>query len=172
MARGSGNDGIMNAVIAMAACGILVYIVYAYNKSRTDGFDNGMLMAPVEGGAPSAIVIEDPVYHPVDYPQPQPAEAPVDCFPKDRLTTADLLPKDAVNEQWAQANPAGQGDVSDQNYLTAGSMVGLDTIGSSLRIPSLDLRSTPLNPQTTVSVWNQSTVTPDLSRRPLEIGTC
>jgi hypothetical protein len=36
--------------IAIAACAILVYIVYAYNKSRV-AFDNGILMAPVENDA-------------------------------------------------------------------------------------------------------------------------
>jgi hypothetical protein len=170
MAKSASNDGFMNAVIAIAACAILVYIIFAYNKSRTDGFDTGAIANVV--GIPQATDPSMQTYLPVDYPQPQAAEAPVDCFPKDRLTASDLLPKDAANEQWAQANPAGQGDVSDQNFLTAGHHAGMDTIGSTLRIASLDLRSTPPNPKQTVSIWQQSTVEPDLNRRPLEIGTC
>jgi len=95
------------------------------------------------------------------------------CFPRDRLTATDLLPKDAANSRWAQLNPSGQGDVSDQNFLTAGYHVGVDTQGSSLKNANLQLRSEPANPQINVSPWMQSTITPSdvgTGRRPLEIG--
>lgn len=92
------------------------------------------------------------------------------CFPRDRLSTADLLPQDAANSRWAQMNPAGQGDVKDQNFLTAGYHIGVDTVGQSLRNANLQLRSEPINPQVPVSPWNISTIEPDLNRRPLEIG--
>lgn len=89
-------------------------------------------------------------------------------FPGDRLKPEDLLPKDAANSKWAQAHPAGQGDIKDQNFLTAGYHMGYNTQGSSLRNASHDLRATPPNPRYTVSVWNQSTIEPDLNRRSLE----
>lgn len=92
------------------------------------------------------------------------------CFPRDRLTADDLLPKDAANSKWAQMNPAGQGDVRDQNFLTAGYHVGVNTQGSSMRNANLQLRSEPPNPQVPVSPWNISTITPDLLRKPLEVG--
>lgn len=93
------------------------------------------------------------------------------CFPRDRLSTEDLLPKDAANSRWAQMNPAGQGDVKDQNYLTAGYHIGINTIGQSLRNANLQLRSEPPNPQVPVSPWNISTIEPDMNRAPLEIGS-
>lgn len=93
------------------------------------------------------------------------------CLPRDRLTSDDLLPKDAANSRWAQMNPAGQGDVKDQNYLTAGYHIGVNTIGQSLRNANLQLRSEPPNPQVPVSPWNISTIEPDLNRQPLEIGS-
>jgi hypothetical protein len=93
---------------------------------------------------------------------------PSEPFPQDRITPDQLLPKDASNSQWAQANPAGQGDVKDQNYLTAGYHIGFDTQGSSLRNASHDIRSSPPNPRYSVSIWQQSTIEPDLNRRPLE----
>lgn len=99
-------------------------------------------------------------------------EGPADCFPKDKLTADDLLPKDAANSKWAQVNPAGQGDVKDKNFLNAGFHAGVNTIGSSLRNANRQLRSEPPNPQMQVSPWMQSTIEPDLSRRPLEIGGC
>ena len=92
------------------------------------------------------------------------------CFPRDRLSAEDLLPKDAANSVWAQVNPAGQGDVNDQNFLNAGYLIGVDTIGQSLKNANYQLRSEPPNPQTPVSPWNQSTIEPDLLRRPLEVG--
>jgi Ca2+/Na+ antiporter len=94
---------------------------------------------------------------------------PADCYPRDRLTADDLLPQDA-NSKWAQVNPAGQGDIKDQNFLTAGYHQGINTVGSTLRNPNLQLRSDPVNPQLNVSPWNQTTVEPDLNRRALDIG--
>jgi len=92
------------------------------------------------------------------------------CFPRDRLNADDLLPKDAANSKWAQMNPAGQGDIRDQNFLTAGYHIGVNTIGQSLRNANYQLRSEPANPQAPVSPWNISTISPDTNRRPLEIG--
>lgn len=109
-------------------------------------------------------------YNPVSDSR-SPAPAGTTCFPRDRLTADDLLPKDAANSRWAQMNPAGQGDVKDQNFLTAGYHVGVNTVGSSLRNANLQLRSEPPNPQMAVSPWNISTIEPsDSLRRPLEIG--
>lgn len=96
------------------------------------------------------------------------AAHPADTFPQDQLRPEDLLPKDAANSKFAQVNPAGQGDVQDQNFLTAGFHMGTDTVGPSMRNASRDIRSTPPNPRVNVGIWNMSTITPDLSRRPLE----
>lgn len=97
-------------------------------------------------------------------------QASADCFPRDKLSAEELLPKDAANTKWSQANPAGQGNVGDQNFLNAGFHVGINTVGNSLRNPNYQLRSEPPNPQTKVGPWMMSTIAPDLNRRPLEIG--
>lgn len=97
---------------------------------------------------------------------------PADCYPRDRLTTEDLLPKDAANSQWAQVNPAGQGDVKDQNFLNAGFHVGVNTVGQTLRNANYQLRSDPPNPRVQVSPWNQTTIEYDSSRRYFEVGEC
>jgi hypothetical protein len=99
------------------------------------------------------------------------SKIPNDCFPKDRLTSDDLLPKDAANSKWAQVNPAGQGDVKDQNFLSAGYMVGINTVGSSLKNANLQLRSEPVIPKVSVGPFlNSSYEASDALRRPLEIG--
>jgi hypothetical protein len=108
---------------------------------------------------------ENEVPAPVSYP---PQNLPSQCYPRDRLTADDLLPKDAANSKFAQVNPAGQGDVNNANYLTAGWQEGINTVGNSLRNGNQQLRSEPPNPQVKVSPWNMTTIDPDLSRRPLE----
>tara|TARA_B100000524_G_scaffold337744_1_gene228637 strand:+ start:777 stop:1325 length:549 start_codon:yes stop_codon:yes gene_type:complete len=96
---------------------------------------------------------------------------PKDCFPKDQLTPAELLPGDA-NSKWAQSVPAGQGELGDQNFLTSGHHVGVNTVGQTLRNANRQLRSEPPNPQVKVSPWLQTTIEADTNRRPLEIGAC
>jgi hypothetical protein len=95
-------------------------------------------------------------------------QLPSECYPKDVLSSADLLPRDA-NSLWAQVNPSGQGSLADQNFLTAGFHIGINTVGQTLRNANRQLRSEPLNPQVKVSPWLQSTIEPDINRRPLEI---
>ena len=95
-------------------------------------------------------------------------QLPSECYPKDVLSSADLLPRDA-NSLWAQVNPSGQGSLADQNFLTAGFHVGINTVGQTLRNANRQLRSEPLNPQVKVSPWMQTTIEPDINRRPLEI---
>lgn len=94
-----------------------------------------------------------------------------ECYPKDRLTTEDLLPKDAANSVWAKNNPAGQGDVKDQNFLQAGVHFGVDTVGQSLRNANMQLRSDPPIPKVDgLSPWMNTTIEYDTNRRFLEIG--
>ena len=95
-------------------------------------------------------------------------QLPSECYPKDVLSSADLLPRDA-NSLWAQVNPSGQGSLADQNFLTSGFHIGINTIGQTLRNANRQLRSEPLNPQVKVSPWLQTTIEPDINRRPLEI---
>lgn len=115
--------------------------------------------------------IDNEDYKAVDFSVEQKVNG--DCFPRDKsLTAADLLPKDAANSTWAQVVPAAQGDVDNQNYLSAGFHAGINTISSSKKIASHDLRSSPPNPKLAVSPWMNSTVEPDQSRRYFEMGDC
>jgi hypothetical protein len=56
------------------------------------------------------------------------------------------------------------------NLMKAGSIIGINTVGSSLRNANLQVRSEPPNPQLNVGPWNNTTIAPDLMRVPLEIG--
>jgi hypothetical protein len=97
------------------------------------------------------------------------AEAPAGCYPRDQLTPSELLPKD-MNSIWAEQNPMGPGSLKGKNFLSAGALIGVNTVGQSLRNANLQVRSEPPNPQVPVSIFNQSTISPDISHRPLEIG--
>ncbi len=95
------------------------------------------------------------------------AQKPQGCYPREQLNPMDLLPND-VNSQWAQVNPQGAGDIQGKNFLSAGALMGVNTVGQSLRNPNYQLRAEPPCPQVQVGPWMQSTIEPDLQRRPLE----
>lgn len=92
------------------------------------------------------------------------------CFPKDKLTADDLLPKEAIDSKWTQANPTGAGSLKEQNFLQAGYHVGLNTSQGAKRNGNLQLRSEPPAPKTLVSPWLNSDYEPDLLRKPFEIN--
>jgi hypothetical protein len=97
------------------------------------------------------------------------AEQPAGCYPRDQLTPSELLPKDMASI-WAEQNPMGPGSLKGKNFLSAGALIGVNTVGQSMRNANLQVRSEPPNPQVAVSIFNQSTISPDISHRPLEIG--
>lgn len=94
-----------------------------------------------------------------------------DCYPRDRLTTKDLLPQDA-NSKFAELNPAGQGDVKDQNFLQPSIHFGIDTVSNSLKNANQQLRSDPPIPKIEgLSPWNNTTIEYDSNRRFFELGS-
>lgn len=93
------------------------------------------------------------------------------CYPKEQLTAKELLPTNE-SSTWAQVNPDGMGSLKDKNFLQAGHHIGINTVGQTLRNANLQLRSEPANPQVTVSPWMQTTINPDMNRKPFEIGGC
>jgi hypothetical protein len=180
---------ILRGVLILFAAGALLYLAMEYAKKQKindEGFEAEFIsqeednsdylyepefMKTVSNSANAKPMepLSTENYKPIEYTG---TKLPKDCFPKDKLTAEDLLPKDNANSKWAQVNPAGQGDVKDQNFLNAGFHMGINTVGNSLRNPNMQLRSEPPNPQLKVSPWNQTTIETDLNRRPLEIGGC
>jgi hypothetical protein len=97
-------------------------------------------------------------------------QGPGGCFPKDQLTSSDLMPRENANASWSESNPPVPGQLGDKNFLESGHHYGLNTVGQSLKNANLQLRSDPLIPQRSVGPWNQSTITADTNRRPFEIN--
>jgi hypothetical protein len=92
------------------------------------------------------------------------------CSTPNIQNPSELLPKPNGSE-WSQLSPSSNGELSNISLLKAGYHIGIDTIGQSLRNANLQERSEPANPQLYVGPWNQSTITPDFMRPPLEIGS-
>jgi hypothetical protein len=97
------------------------------------------------------------------------AKQPANCYPKNQLAPQELLPSDP-NSKWAQVNPQASGDIAGKNFLNAGALIGVNTVGQSNRNANWDIRAAPPNPQVEVSPWLQSTIGADLDRRPLDIA--
>jgi hypothetical protein len=94
---------------------------------------------------------------------------PPSCAKQQVIDPSELLPKDS-NSEFSKLNPMGGGDLKNVSLLKAGWHIGINTVGQSLRNANLQLRSEPANPQLAVGPWNQSSITADMQRRPLEIG--
>ena len=94
------------------------------------------------------------------------------CYPQNTLKPDDLLPKDKKNDvnDFNKNYPVSEGILKGVNFLEAGYQVGVNTVGQSLRNANQQLRAEPPNPQVNVSPWQNTTIGPDLGRRPLEVG--
>ena len=60
------------------------------------------------------------------------AENPEGCYHRDQITPIELLPKDQ-NSVWSQQNPMGSGSLKGKNFLSAGALIGINTVGQSMR---------------------------------------
>ena len=194
------TDKIVTIVFIVLALGAIGYLLMSYNSGSTmpsqtqmmsqnhmsdiENFSNNAPADMVTAGSRQMSNFEDKIYasESIDLiEQPmglamdtnnglQLNQLPSECRPKDVLMAYELLPADA-NSQWAQVNPSGQGSLADQNFLTSGFHIGINTVGQTLRNANRQLRSEPLNPQVKVSPWQQTTIEPDINRRPLEISS-
>lgn len=182
---GSTSGGI-NALGALALLAVVVvalgYLQPSMFSGRREGFQATLSAASnysAQAGGNSAAgsvraqavsqaadVAPTPTSGPANFGN---AEQPAGCYPRDQLTPSELLPKDA-NSVWAQQNPMGTGSLKGKNFLSAGALIGVNTVGQSLRNANYQLRSEPPNPQVPVTVFNVPTIEPDVNRRALEIA--
>lgn len=85
-----------------------------------------------------------------------------------QFLSSSLLPSDTTTDEsfseFSPANMEGKNFIDSAKYL-------LGTSSGTTRNANLQLRSEPPNPTDSVCAWNNTTINPDLSRRPLEIGT-
>ena len=186
----TNNTVVISFSIAMFLLLILLLIVTYNSKCQMDNVEKFYTATNnIKSNGPITtvptqqynVVPSDPYGNEVNRPidQTGSSEPPVvletqmvgQCTSKDRLSSSDLLPLDA-NSKWAELNPQCGGDVQDQNYLTAGYHIGVNTVGQSMRNANLQLRYEPPNPQIPVSPWSISTIEPDTrSHGLMDIGS-
>lgn len=175
----------VSTVVGVVVLGVVLYAIVSYLQpnlfKKSEGFEgtlsaasnasqqagqnaiNGRIVEQEVKGNPD--VVETPV-GPADFGN---ADSPSGCYPRDQLTPSELLPKDA-NSVWAEQNPMGNGSLKGKNFLSAGALIGVNTVGQSLRNANMQIRSEPPNPQVPVSIFLNSTIEPDVNRRNLEIA--
>lgn len=181
-------------LVMLVAAIALIYALFNYSNSKNNVQDSMGNVGPLRNGIPNNIANapEAPGQtSTIDVAgNPQPSQPlgqnssfanvsggetsthglPPSCSREQVVDPAELLPKDE-NSEWAKLNPMGGGDLENVNLLKSGYHIGINTVSSSLRNANLQLRSEPPNPQMPVGPWNNTTITPDINRRPLEIGS-
>ena len=90
-------------------------------------------------------------------------------FDASMVTSANLIPRDVVaTEDFGYFSP--EKILGNQNYLDPRSQIGYpETLGGVLRNGNQQERSEPLNPRTPVSIFNLSTIPPDVMRPRFDI---
>ncbi len=85
-----------------------------------------------------------------------------------KFNSGELLPKE-VNNDWFETDFShAQVNVDDSNLVvTDRYVIGVNTVGQSLKNPSYDIRAAPACPKFTVSPWQQSTIEPDFNIKSL-----
>lgn len=186
----TSNSTLKNVLMLLLVVAV-IYVVYQIykNYTRKEGFESGDDADADETAEPVEMYENEDVSQ-VDQPtqvdpdqmemmtanRENPVErdirnAQIMGMGGDQLSAQDLLPQDK-SSTWASVNPEGQGTLDGKNFLQAGYHIGINTVGQTLRNANLQLRSEPPNPQVQVSPWLQTTIEPDVSRRPMEIGGC
>jgi hypothetical protein len=162
---------------------VLYHLISTYNNSKSMGheqmtsrdtqamYSEQHASEKKHSGAvePSQPMGQNETYAPATGMSTSTQGLPPSCSKSAVVDPAELLPKD-TNSQWAQLNPSGSGDLENVNLLRSGYHMGIDTVGNTLRNANLQLRSEPANPQVNVGPWNNTTISPDTMRVPLEIG--
>jgi hypothetical protein len=87
------------------------------------------------------------------------------CEPEDLFDADKYLPQE-VNDDWfeVQQEPIS---VKNRHLVNITKPIGVDTIGSSKKNMSYDIRGAPANPKFVVAPWLQSSIEPDTNLKPL-----
>lgn len=160
-------------ILTIGAFVILVIVLF-----MTPGFMKKTSPYDVEGmnldiftsrGANARIDTSKSADNAVDIPSEPAPVMETEPIPMNAVSTS-MLPKDIPSaEDFGAFSP--DAILQGQNYLDPRAQIGYpETLGGNIRNPNYDIRSEPVNPRTPVSIWNNSTIVPDLMRPQFEIG--
>ena len=142
---------------------VILFLLFGPKKS-------GFGMAPAPAG-PMGFNLggEAHVSSPPNSMMPAPLQGGMGDNIGQAVSSASLIPRDVVaTEDFGQFSP--DKILGNQNYLDPRSQIGYpETLGGVLRNANRDIRSEPLNPRDPVSIFNLSTIPPDVMRPKFEI---
>jgi len=155
---------------------LIIWSLMSYSDSKGKVVDNMMSQGNVKAFKPSELTGKEEVAS-TNYKQPVVQDVPAanTCSGASGYDLApvanpkELLPKDQ-NSQWAALNPMSNDQPILPDLLQAGNLIGVDTVGQTLKNANMQLRSDPVIVKSNVGPWNNSTYEADLGRVPLEIG--
>lgn len=84
----------------------------------------------------------------------------------EKYDVEDYLPQE-VNQEWFDYDNNSVNAGTDKMINTERYVIGVNTVGQSLRNASYDLRTAPPNPKFTTGPWNNSTIEADHNIKPL-----
>jgi len=87
------------------------------------------------------------------------------CEPEDLFDVDKYLPQE-VNDDWFEVQPEPI-SVKNRHLINITKPIGINTIGTSLKNASYDIRGTPANPKFVVSPFLNSSIEPDTNLKPL-----
>lgn len=87
------------------------------------------------------------------------------CEPEDLFDVDKYLPQE-VNDDWFEVQPEPV-SVKNRHLINITKPIGINTIGTSKKNASWDLRGNPACPKYVVSPWLQSSIEPDTNLKPL-----
>lgn len=129
---------------------------------QTSNLINSFNPDTTEGGASIKAAFNKPI--------PEGAESNTVNFNKNYLKkydSAQYLPQE-INDEWFKTDFTVAQKVGNDKLINADKyVVGVDTVGQSLKNASHDLRGTIANPKYNVSPWMNSTYEPDYNIKPL-----
>jgi len=87
------------------------------------------------------------------------------CEPEDLFDVDKYLPQE-VNDDWFDA-PKESISLKNKNLINIVKPIGINTIGTSLKNSSYDLRAEPANPKFVISPWLNTSIEPGNNIKPL-----
>jgi hypothetical protein len=167
-----------NALMILAGA-VVVYMIYQYSSNKglnldgmTDKGDEGhkeqtqqAVQSSVQASAPAG---QNSDFASASGMSTTQQSMPSNCTRQTVNDPKELLPVQSAGNAFNSLNPEGSGDLQGVNLLKAGQHIGM--VGQSLRNANLQVRSEPANPQLNVGPWQNTTIEPDTTRVPLELG--
>lgn len=154
------NKNLIKAAVIAFGVAILGWALLTYVNGSSSYFPEGMAnksdLPPLAGGPAAA-----------DAVHANPKSLGGNAVPVGSaggVAPNELLPSKGMGSDWSAANPSGLGQLSGQNFLSAGVHMGVNSISGSKKNASHDLRQSIPNPKIAVSPWLNSSIEPEMRR--------